>query len=649
MPQRTFTSIRKSREKGIAVYLTAFFLLAMIPIVGLAIDGGFAFVIRTRLSAAGDAAALAAGRGINLSGTVAQANAQATTQATNFFNANFPPGYMNTATGTTRVITPTFTVNLDANNNPTGVLSISMFVQVQAPTYFMKMLGIPYLTINDTGTATRRNLVMELVLDKSASMCVGATCRDTAVGTIPASINASSTSCEAMVYSSIQFLQYFSPYDTLGEISFDATVYDDNDAGNDGSYTASTSYGQSGNGGMAHAISEINCGSNTNTEAAIYKAYQDIKTVNQRLAQNVIVLFTDGVPNAVNAQFPVRTKVDSRMSPAAGCPNGQTCPGTCLDTSGQTLCTNGVTNAVACSGASGCVAGTAASGGSGSGGMGVCTTTAGTVTGVITQTDGFNINGGSRGGLFKMFSTDASPTVPAGCPSSPGQAVSSQTIAYIPDTTYLSATVGNSTKNVVDSTGTTVASPWFQWLYGDTASTSDYVNYQCAPTTVTITAGNARCKNLGSSWTSSPYNTMGAGHDNNTFTGGPYKNFLRPDTPNGIGVASMTAATNMAYTIRADSTYNVTIDTVYLQGNGSDPVDRSFLQIVSNQKTIAPIIYQVNPACPTGVTGCQSDGTYNNPYYQSTQQPGIWAATANTLELDSMFQQIASSLLRISQ
>jgi hypothetical protein len=124
---------------------------------------------------------------------------------------------------------------------------------------------------------------------------------------------------------------------------------------------------------------------------------------------------------------------------------------------------------------------------------------------------------------------------------------------------------------------------------------------------------------------------------------------LRPDLPNSIGSASMTSATNMAYTIRADTVYNPIIDTVYLQGNAGDPVDRSFLQIVSNQQTISPIIYQANPACPTGSTGCQADGTYNNPYYQSTQPVGIWAATANTLELEAMFQQIASSLLRISQ
>jgi hypothetical protein len=79
------------------------------------------------------------------------------------------------------------------------------------------------------------------------------------------------------------------------------------------------------------------------------------------------------------------------------------------------------------------------------------------------------------------------------------------------------------------------------------------------------------------------------------------------------------------------------IDTVYLQGNGSDPVDPSFLQIVSNQQNIQPVIYDSTAA------------VYANPYYQSTQPTGIWAATASTLQLESLFQEIASSLLRISQ
>lgn len=657
MPQTTLERIRRSKERGIAVYLTAFFLLLLIPVVGLAIDGGYAFVIQSRLSAAADSAALAAGRGINLSGTVQQAQTQATTQATAFFNADFPVNYMNTLTAN-RVMTPTFTVNTDSGGNPTGTLAISVSASVQAPTYFMRWLGIPSLTIGATGTATRKNLVMEVVLDKSASMGT----RDTATGTIPASINSGSSSCEAMVYSTAQFIKYFSPYDTVGMISFDLTAWDDNDAGNDGSYTASTNYWESGASGLANAISQINCGSNTNTTAALYRAYQDIQTVNQKLAQNVIVLFTDGVPNAVNASFPVRTHVDSRMSPSQqGCVTGNGitaadvsngCTGTCVDTASNVLCTSTVHGSVACPGSTGCKSGNQSAGGSAPGGLPVCTTTTGTVNAAIAQWANFSVSGGQRGAA-KMLSSDSNPSSPSGCPDYTTYAFSSQTIAYIPNTDYF----GNSTTTIQTGPSTTVTSPWFQWIYGDTNSTADHVDYQCAPTGTQITSGNSSCKNLGALWTS--YSSLGAGAPNNTFQSGPYNGFIRPDTPNAIGTASMTAATNMAYTIRSDTNFNPIIDVVYLQGNGQDPVDRSFLQLVSNQQYIQPILYQANPPCPDGALataatasgnlGCQTNGAFNNPYYQTNQQQGIWAATASTLQLESMFQQIASSLLRISQ
>ena len=656
MPHTSFDSIRRAREKGIAVYLTAFFLMVLIPVVGLSIDGGYAFVIRSRLSAAADSAALAAGRGINLSGTQAQANTQATTQATNFFNADFPSGYMNTSTSN-RTITPTFTVNKDGSGNPTGTLTIAMVVQVVAPTYFMKWLGIPSLTINAAGTATRRNLVLELVLDKSASM---GTRTGAQVGHIPATLNVTDTPCQAMVYASSQFLTYFSPYDYIGEISFDLSAYDD--------YTPSTSYGASGAGGIDNILQNLNCGSNTNTTAALYKAYHDIITVNQKLAQNVIVLFTDSVPNAVNATtFPVRTKVDSRLSPsqtstlpACMTSNGWTqaqvtanCPSanTCADTGGQILCTSAVIGSTLCPGGTGCAAGNLTAGGSAPGGLPVCTTTASNINIAISQTNGFNVHGGSRGSWANMFSTDSNPSTPAGCVGSTGDAsiFTSQTLAYIPNSDYF----GNSFVTVTNA-ASTPASPWIRWIYGDTAATGDYVNYTCAPAAVTITYGNTRCKNLGDLWTN--HAALGAGADYNTFQTGPYTGFLRPDTLNSIGTASMTSATNMAYTIRADSTYNVTIDVVYLQGNGSDPVDRSFLQLVSNQQYIQPLIYETNPTCPGGALGpaanagtCQTGGAYTNPYYQSSQQLGLWEQTATTTELVSMFEAIASSLLRISQ
>lgn len=640
MPKGNFEALRKRREKGIAVYLTALFMLILLPIVGLSIDGGYAFVIQSRLQAAADGSALAAGRGLSFTGGgsagIAAANTQATTAANNFFTADFPVGYMNTLS-TNRTITPTFTVQTNSAGNPTGQLSISVSASVKAPTYFMRWLGIPSVTVGAYAQATRKMLVMEMVLDKSSSMLNGASGRDTTG--VPATTSSSYTSCDNMVAAAAQFTTNFSPYDTIGMVSFNLTAYDDNDSGNDGSYNASTNYWQSGSAGIQNAIGNIDCGSNTNTTAALYRAYQDIKAAGEPLALNVIVLFTDGVPNGVNASFPVRTSVDARMSASSGGGGG------CQDTGGAVLCNaSTVSNVVHCPGATGCVAS------SPSYGLAVCTTTAGTVNAAIGQGAGFSVNGGSRGAA-KMISTDSNASAPAGCTGPTGNATvfTSQTIAYIPNSDYF----GNSTINIQTGATTTATSPWFQWLY--------QVNSQCAPTSVSITSGNNRCHNLGDYWTN--YTTTGQGAPNNTFTSGPYSGYLRPDLPNSIGTVSMTTATNMAYTIRADSTYTPLIDVVYLQGNGTDPVDRAFLQLVSNQQYIQPLLYQQTPGCTSSADvgalftaystmsspTCLSDGTFSSPYYQTSQQQGMWLQTADSSQLTSMFEAIASSVLRLSQ
>jgi hypothetical protein len=140
---------------------------------------------------------------------------------------------------------------------------------------------------------------------------------------------------------------------------------------------------------------------------------------------------------------------------------------------------------------------------------------------------------------------------------------------------------------------------------------------------------------MGDLWSNHP--GLGAGAPSNFFPAGPYQGKFRPDLVNTIGVVSMNTATNEANKIRSDATYNIYIDTVYLQGNGSDPVDRSFLQVVSNQQTIQPLIYD------------SADPPYANPYYQKTQQQGMWLATTSQVQLTQLFAEVASSLLRISQ
>src|SRR5580704_12604926 len=286
-------SVRHSRERGFAIMFYATMLFFVIGCVGLAVDVGTIYMIKARLSAAADAAALAAGRSVNLALTVGEAQTNAITTADQFFSANFPNGYFNTIG--TPTVTPTLTQETDGNGNPNGVLDIQVNASVSAPTYFMNIFNVSRINVAATGTASRRGLVLMLVLDTSSSMGVG-------VPPPPGS------SCAAMVTAAQNFITLFSPYDQIGLITFDLTAHLLD------APTASRTQ-------VNTDIGNINCNSNTNTISALDMAYQQIKAANLPLALNTIVLFTDGSPNGITAQFPARVPLpypgtnESRWSP----------------------------------------------------------------------------------------------------------------------------------------------------------------------------------------------------------------------------------------------------------------------------------------------------------------------------------------------
>jgi|GEM_PF-876205 len=289
---------RKPRERGIAILLTALMSFSLIGTVGLSVDAGLAYLVKGRLMAAVDAASLGAARGLNLGSDVAAANAAATASATRFFNANFPSNYMGTDPAATTVV-PTFTL-VTANGNPTGVLKVDVVGTVTAPTYFMKMFSMNAMRVTATGTATRRTLVMVLILDVSGSMGTRA-----AAGVIPTTVNSTTSSCDAMVYASSKFLDYFSSYDYVGAVTFSTssrTVY-----------APSRDYKRSDAAGLNSVLRNISCGGNTNTAPSINMAWAAIRNVGLKLAMNEVLLFTDGMPNVITGNFPLRTQRDTRL------------------------------------------------------------------------------------------------------------------------------------------------------------------------------------------------------------------------------------------------------------------------------------------------------------------------------------------------
>lgn len=294
---------RAAREKGIAVMLTAFMLIFTIPIVGLAIDAGLLYVVRAKLSSACDAAALATARNLNLGLTLAQQTAAATSRGTAFFGANFPAGYMGTYN-----TTPTITVTQATLNT----LTVTATASTTAPLYFMRYIGTSATLASSTGRASRRDVNLILVLDRSGSM--------------------SGQPCADMISASKTFVNMFvNGRDKLGMISFGTNVYNAYPPTNDFK-SASTP--------LTGAIDQIVCGGWTNTSQAYLKAYQLLATINQPLALNMIVFFTDGVPTAFTGAFPVKKLVDERRDYSGGPCGGVnvTCSvpkSTCRDDNGR--------------------------------------------------------------------------------------------------------------------------------------------------------------------------------------------------------------------------------------------------------------------------------------------------------------------------
>jgi len=274
---------RNRSERGIALITMVASMVFVTLFLGLAVDVSALYVLKGRLSAAADAAALAAGRTLNLGSTIPAAAGYADSAAKTFFRANFPDGFMGSDPTNT-------TVSSSYTQNGNGSVTIAVTSSTRAPVFFMKTMRAVGLNINDwvtvstVGTSTRRGLVMEVVLDFSGSM-------------------ASGTRCQDMKDAATSFMQNFSAYDTVGLIKFGTTATI--------TQAASTNW----KGLMSANINSGTCNNFTNTAGALNLAWSEIQRIALPLALNTIVLFTDGMPNGVTAAFPIRSVIDDRYGP----------------------------------------------------------------------------------------------------------------------------------------------------------------------------------------------------------------------------------------------------------------------------------------------------------------------------------------------
>jgi Flp pilus assembly protein TadG len=281
-------SLSKKRQRGATIILLLAMLpLLLLPLIGLAIDGTRLYIVQSKLSAAADGAALGAGR---LLGT----SANTTEIATEFLNVNFPSHFWSTS-------------NLQSNityRQAIGSQTIVVYATVTLPLTFARLLGQSASLVSASSVATRGVRRIEIVLDRSGSMDR----TDPATG---------QNVFDTMKAGAQWFASQFTPgYDEVGLVVFGGTSvvaypthrpWDPSPAGVGGPDKTFSTNPQTQVGQIFDQLTAMDAGGGTGTPEALAQAFVELqKTHNRDLASdgfdntlNTIVLFTDGVPDAI--------------------------------------------------------------------------------------------------------------------------------------------------------------------------------------------------------------------------------------------------------------------------------------------------------------------------------------------------------------
>jgi len=246
-------------------------VIGVMGLVGLVIDVGMLYAIKIKLSAAADGAALATARAL---GAASNGGASITTVGQAYFAANMPPSYMFSTNAS--MTDPVTTTNAD------GSQTVSVTATASFPLLFLRLLNNTQ-TVNVQAAATRRNLNLVMVLDRSGSMNT-------------------SGSCAPMVAAAQEFVNNFiAGQDALGLVVFGGSY--DNTYGITKNFT-------SGGTTLSQKIGTITCGGNTGSAQALTIAHQMLSGLPSSQttgAINAIVFFTDGQPNGLAADWPIAT------------------------------------------------------------------------------------------------------------------------------------------------------------------------------------------------------------------------------------------------------------------------------------------------------------------------------------------------------
>ena len=148
------------RQRGAVAIMVALAMLLLLAVVGLAIDAGLAYLVKARLNAAVDSAAVAAARAVPAGNNQTEQRASAQTAANDFFAANIPDTYLLSKP-------KLLSTNVEFN---AGTVTIDVRAEARMPVSIMQVLGFTALTPVAYAQTIRRDLDMAFVVDNSGSL-----------------------------------------------------------------------------------------------------------------------------------------------------------------------------------------------------------------------------------------------------------------------------------------------------------------------------------------------------------------------------------------------------------------------------------------------------------------------------------------------
>ncbi|MGE5644401.1 MAG: VWA domain-containing protein [Acidobacteriota bacterium] len=282
------------------ILFTLMLMTILIPMVGLAIDGTKAFIIKAKLSTAVDGGAIAAANMLSAGANAADQAASAAATGKQFVKANFPAG---TWGSQLQAGQPSICVDNGDGSDPCGlgtagqvgaykVRNVVISARADVPLWFLRIFGLSSTSVAASGRASRRDSRVVLVIDRSTSM---------------------GNKIDDVKLHAQEFVDRFAPNrDEVGLVVFGGSAivaYPARDATKDPTDPASFSppdknfYPK-----VRNLIGQIKSTSNTGMAEALYLAYQTLKAdaatnPEVQYKMNAIVLFTDGLPNGITAQF----------------------------------------------------------------------------------------------------------------------------------------------------------------------------------------------------------------------------------------------------------------------------------------------------------------------------------------------------------